>query len=135
MAKEPKSGFYISDIPTYNGAGIYALIDERGKKYIGSSLHIAHRVRTHQKNLRLALNGHSTSFEPPQIENAVLSGIKLKSEILFKCKNGTSSDVLRKIEGFYVALFGGTSKTYNVIMPTSNYFKKANDLIEFMETQ
>lgn len=66
--------YQIANIPEYNGAGIYALVDDNGKRYIGSSVHLRSRIKQHNTYMRVAIiDGHS-GFLNPKIENALLNG-------------------------------------------------------------
>lgn len=39
--------YQITDIPEYNGSAVYALVDENGKRYIGSTKHLRSRMKQH----------------------------------------------------------------------------------------
>lgn len=46
----------------YDGAAIYALVDNEGKMYIGRASRLQKRLRTHRRALQKARDGSSGSF-------------------------------------------------------------------------
>ena len=44
-------------IDDYNGAAIYSLVDENGKRYIGQAIHLQQRLETHRRVLNRAYKG------------------------------------------------------------------------------
>lgn len=63
--------------PNYSGMGVYALVDESGKMYIGSSIDCKRRFHEHEKNLE---NG----IETKSMQDAYNQGITFHGEILEK---------------------------------------------------
>lgn len=60
----------IKDVPGYTGAGVYALVDENGKKYIGSAKNVKSRIQKHNKELQKALDGETSQASKSMIDAA-----------------------------------------------------------------
>lgn len=110
----------IQNIPEYDGIGIYALIAENGKMYIGSSKHIKSRIKFHNSTIK---NKQSCS--------AALVGHTFTCQILKRFEYGTITPLqLVKAEEEIVRGLNH-DKLLNFItsdFKTSNH-KKENDLI------
>lgn len=103
-------------IDNYNGAAIYSLIDENGKRYIGQAIHLQNRLETHRRALTRAYK-HKDAYvvENENLVNAVRSGLKFKVEILLKIpREETTVNRLRYYENYYFQKYGGYKGTYNI---------------------
>jgi predicted GIY-YIG superfamily endonuclease len=92
----------------YNGAGIYSLTDENGKKYIGQSKHIQDRLHTHRQNLnRAAKNIEVHAIENEGLIEYAKNGGVLTAEILLKLPwNMATKNNLRHFEGVFCRKYG-----------------------------
>lgn len=73
----------MNQIPEYNGPGIYALIDQYGKKYIGSSIHVHDRLKSHIFNIRrIRKKGFVDGGISAKLGAAVVSGSVFRCEVL-----------------------------------------------------
>lgn len=104
----------------YNGAGIYSLVDENGKRYIGKAKHIQTRLHTHRNNLNRCAKG----MEPYGIENEnmmnhVKAGGVFHVEILHKIPwyKATHNEISR-CEVYYCEKYG-YKNIYNSAPATS----------------
>ncbi len=98
----------ISNIPDYEGVGIYAVVDENGIMYIGSSVNVKRRLLWHSKNI--PLNRSST-----KLWKAYQEGHKFKAEIIEKLGYGISKLYLLQREEYYIKKFETVAKGYNVL--------------------
>ncbi len=111
---------------TYNGAGIYYISDEQGKKYIGRAIHIQDRLHQHRRALNRAAQGMEINcVENQNLINIAKNGGILKAEILYKLQeNDATENNFRFYENFFFNLFGGYKGTYNIApiyAPVWNY--------------
>lgn len=102
----------IKDVPGYTGAGVYALIDENGKKYIGSAKNVKARVRQHDKELQKALD-NKTSCASKSLIDAVKAGHIFRAELVEKLPDTGNMYDLRDMERHYLDDAGGIKSTYN----------------------
>lgn len=105
----------IANIPEYNGPGVYALIDAAGKRYIGSSMRVADRIREHNKYFKLYKNHGHTSYLSSKIEASISAGIPFHAELVEVCRADISREALRQREGIALTAAGGLANTYNVV--------------------
>lgn len=107
-------GEIIANIPTYNGPGVYSLIDGKGKQYIGSSLNISQRIKQHDRSLANAKRGNAekaaSSYE---MQVAVQKGMQFRSAILWKLPDGGTQYDLWDAERRFLLVAGGCKETYN----------------------
>lgn len=106
-------GRIISTIPQYDGAGVYALVDEAGKKYIGSSQNVALRVLQHQYNLHRAACNSTREFKGTKLETAAHNGHRFRAILLEKLPPGGSRYDLWDLERKHLEAAGGIAATYN----------------------
>lgn len=104
----------IADIPEYNGPGVYALIDSNGKKYIGSSMMVADRIKRHNDFFKLCRNYGHTGYLNRKIETSIAAGIPFRAELIEACPVDISKKDLRQREGIALLRAGGLANTYNV---------------------
>lgn len=108
-----KIKYKIDNIPTGQISGIYALIDNEGKCYIGSSKNIQQRVKQHRSTMSMTLNlGHSVSINP-LMEQAVKDGKTFRCEVLAQFNCEMTREELREIERIFIKKAGGIGNTYN----------------------
>ncbi len=112
---DKKLNFQISNIPEYNGAAVYALVDDNGKRYIGSSNHLRRRIKSHNSYMRTALRTGHSGFLNDEIEKALLNGANFKCEILAQINTDVSKHELEEIERIFLKHYGGLENTYNTI--------------------
>jgi len=111
--KKAKASPPILDIPEYNGAAVYALVDDNGKRYIGSTLHLKDRIKQHKAMMRTVYNHGPNGFVNPKITSALLEGLTFRCEILVMINTDVSKYELEEMERVFVKHFGGTNNTYN----------------------
>lgn len=108
---------WLTDIEKYEGPGIYSLVDENGKRYIGQAKNVYKRLRTHRNAINnVHYKGNSGSIvEGQKICDAVLAGHKFRVEILKKIPwyEATLNELTRQ-EKYYLDLYGGRDNTYNM---------------------
>lgn len=99
----------------YDGAGIYSLIDNNGKRYIGQAKHIQKRLRQHRIYMNLIFFTDSPYYENEKIHKAIRSGITFDVEILEKIPwyKATKNELSRR-EAYWIDYYGSYEKTYNV---------------------
>lgn len=107
--------YQILDIPEYNGAAVYSLVDEEGKRYIGSTTHLRSRIKQHNTHMRIVIRDGHDGFLNQKIENAVLNGAKFRCEILAKIYGEITKHELEEIERIFIKRYGGIDNTYNFI--------------------
>lgn len=98
----------IQDIPAYSGIGIYALVDDQGKMYIGSSKNVSHRIKQHDKAIR-------DNAAARKIQEAVAEGRTFRCELIEKLDYGISTYDLLEREQFYVDKFDTAKSGYNAL--------------------
>lgn len=104
-------------IDDYNGAAIYSLVDDKGKRYIGQALHLQQRLETHRRALNKAFKepNNIEIVENANLIKAVRNGVKFKVEILYKIPyHETTKNMLRYYENYYFQKYGGYNDTYNI---------------------
>lgn len=94
-------------LPTYNGVGIYALIDDNGKLYIGSSTKVRNRLRHHISMLFQGKH-HST-----MLQQYFSEGGRVSFAILEELPPTTSADDLLIKEGHYISEYDSINNGYN----------------------
>lgn len=97
----------------YNGAAIYALIDEDGKMYIGQTAHLQNRLRTHRRNFNRLRQGHQLyGYEEGQrLIDAISEGRTFHAVILKELAlEESTNDDLRYWECRLYALYGKRNK-------------------------
>lgn len=118
----------------YEGAAIYSLVDQRGKRYVGQALHLQKRLETHRKELnRVVLQPtYTESPEGQKLVQAVRNGSRFRVEILKRIPwNEATANNLRYWEYYYLELFGGLEKTYNAgVIPSPVWEYEAFNNIE-----
>ena len=103
----------LANIPKYNGAAVYALIDEQGKRYIGSTSNLGSRLKTHSFGIRQALAEGVATWLPLSLVNAVTQGHTFRVEVLRSFPEGASQEDLRREERSWILAAGGCACTYN----------------------
>lgn len=102
----------IKDVPGYTGAGVYALVDENGKKYIGSAKNVKSRIQKHNKELQKALDGETSQASKSMID-AAKAGHIFRAVLVEKLPESGSLYDLRDMERRYLNEAGGLKSTYN----------------------
>lgn len=102
----------ILKIPDHSGPAIYALVDQNGKRYIGSSCNLQRRIKEHDREIRRVLRGENSGFLSNSLTSAVLMGLEFKVEVLATYENMDSKNLL-KIERACLLAAGGLQNTYN----------------------
>lgn len=99
----------------YDGAAIYSLVDQDGKRYIGQAMHLQKRLHQHRIALnKVARDGTTDVAEGMELKDAVLSGKRFHVEILKKLDwQYATKNMLDYWEGYYFREFGGFKETYN----------------------
>ncbi len=113
--------FPITNIPEYEGAAIYALIDEDGKAYVGSTKNLRSRIRQHNGLMRMILKHGISGLISKNLGEAVVSGKTFRCEILAKINIEMSKREIETIENVFIRHYGGYNKTYNHLYPRTIY--------------
>ena len=103
----------ISNIPASSFGGIYSLVDDNGKRYIGSSKNIRQRVKSHKSHINTYLRDGVDGFVNPAIKKAVKQGLRFRCEVLAVFNCDMTETERREIERIYIAKFGGYEALYN----------------------
>ena len=86
----------------YDGAGIYALKDQRGGAYVGQAKNVKKRINTHRRAFNSVVKGGNSYGENQKLIDAVLSGSVFEAEILCKIDwNFATVNVLRCWERYF----------------------------------
>ena len=96
----------IKNIPVYDGPGVYALTDETGKRYIGSSVNVRARIKAHASALRAGRG-------PEKMQTAVMSGSHFIAEVLEEVPYGASRHDLFRLEHKWLIHFDSVRNWYN----------------------
>lgn len=96
----------IKNIPVYDGPGVYALTDETGKRYIGSSVNVRARIKAHASALRAGRG-------PEKMQTAVMSGSHFIAEVLEEVPYGASRHDLFRLEHKWLMHFDSVRNGYN----------------------
>lgn len=105
--------YIISNAPTTAFGGIYSLIDENGKRYIGSSKNIKKRVAFHSLHFKLFLRDGADGYVNPAMKDALKKGCRFRCEVLASFNCELSSKELREIERVFIVKYGGYDVLYN----------------------
>lgn len=108
-----KAECVLNNIPETKNSGIYALVDENGKMYIGSAINLKKRLIQHNRGMSIALSGEHDAFESQSLQNAVTAGRHFTVSILAVFPCGLSADFLRKIEREFIAEYSKGVPLYN----------------------
>lgn len=112
----------------YNGAAIYSLVDDKGKRYIGKTIHLQNRLNTHRHELNKVYRTQSKDFtnEGQKLVNAALNGTVFRVEVLlFIPPESVTENFLRLLECYYYSKYGGLDRTYNSTPPNEpNWYAK-----------
>lgn len=120
-------------LPEYNGKGVYALVDQEGKMYIGSSINCRNRVYQHFAKLEdVRSKGVKMACSSAMVD-AAERGVKFKCVILEELDSDTTDEQLRQHEQFWIEAQGGLHNTYNMLPATRNTKRDANGNIVFSE--
>lgn len=95
------------EYPDYSGMGIYALVDENGKMYVGSSKNIKLRFYQHEKAMQ---NGHANSI----LQDAYNKGAVFHGVILEKIDYGENAYYLLEREAAYIEKLDTINNGYNL---------------------
>ena len=124
----------IRSIPDFEGAGVYALIDDTGRKYIGSSVNTKKRIMSHEISFQRVLRDGAAPNVGNKLVNAVLSGMQFDAVLLQELPNGANFYDLMDMEKRYLDENGGCKNTYNA-MPIKDYRKTDYDLLRMWERE
>lgn len=103
----------IVDIPNCTYPGIYALVDENGKAYIGSSVNIEKRIKTHNYFLSVVKRDqHIYGNVSHKLGQAVLEGHIFHALVLEKIPTD-KIETLSEREKYYISKQGGLDNMYN----------------------
>ena len=105
----------IKNIPEYSGIGVYALVDENGKRYIGSSKNVQRRIKQHNTHMNVFFRDGHSGFLNPKIEQALSSGAVFSCEVLCEIHSDVSKYELEEIERIFLNKYGGYDECYNFI--------------------
>lgn len=109
----------ISNIPEYEGIGIYAIVDENGKMYIGQAINVKKRLLWHSKNI--PLNGSSS-----KLYQAYQDGHTFTAEVLEEIDYGVTKFFLAQREEYYIRKYNTFRSGYNILPTSLDYYRKDN---------
>lgn len=122
----------------YEGAAIYALVDDDGKMYIGRTYTLQKRLHTHRRALNCARAGErGYTYEGHRLIDAAAAGKNFHAIVLKSIPpEKASENEVRYWECYYYQLYGKRRKPneiaynlYNSTLPTApNYAYKPNDI-------
>lgn len=122
---------FFTNIPEYNGIGIYALINNRtGKMYIGASKNVYTRIKQHIYSPTAA------------IEKDVESGDTFHVEILEKLPSGSNQFDMFGREKYFIDLYDSINHGYNKapttcctkeeLLESLQHFKKSRKMTNYI---
>lgn len=111
--------------PNYDGMGVYALVDENGKMYIGSSVNCKKRFHEHDVNF---VKGRETQI----MQNAYNQGIVFHGEILEKISYGNNLYFLRKHEEDCIKQYDSVINGYNSRWITATTKEQDENLLQMV---
>lgn len=102
-----RNGKVIHEIPEYNGAGIYALVDgQTDGVYIGSSINVRDRIIQHERVFRDGKGAENLRL-------AVAAGHTFRAVLLEKVSDEKDYFCLFEKETEYIKKYTGNVETYN----------------------
>lgn len=108
-----KKEHIISDIPSYDGPGVYTLTDvDTGEMYIGSSVNVSSRIAWHDCALRRGRGSR-------KMKSAVQSGHRFTASILEVIPYGVNYFYLFSRESHYIQKYDTIEKGYNTAKTTA----------------
>jgi len=105
--------FFTGGIPDGDQAGIYALVDDEGKHYIGSAINLRKRLLTHDMGLWHAHKGEHDAFESQALQDAVMEGRTFRIVLLAVFPAGIDTPLLRQVERDYIHHYASAGDIYN----------------------
>ena len=122
---------FFTNIPEYNGIGVYALINNRtGKMYIGASKNVYTRIKQHIYSPTAA------------IEKDVESGDTFHVEILEKLPSGSNQFDMFGREKYFIDLYDSINHGYNKapttcctkeeLLESLQHFKKSRKMTNYI---
>lgn len=105
----------------YNGAAIYSLVDDNGKRYIGKTMHLQDRLNTHRQELSkiYRTKGNTYTHEGQKLADAAMNGVVFHVEVLLEVPpESVTVNLMCLLEWFYFYKFGKIDGTYNSTYPT-----------------
>lgn len=108
-----KKAIPVFEIPDYNGAAVYSLVDENGKRYIGSTYNLQQRLNAHAVEFRKVMRAEQTTFMGGKLMEAIKDGRRFRCEILAPLPDDISKVHMRQIERACFLAAGGLDGTYN----------------------
>lgn len=103
----------IKNIPEREFGGVYALVDDNGKMYIGSSRNIKKRMAFHKTHMNSVVKTGGDGFVNPSMQAAILSGLRFTCIILAELSCDMEDTEIREIERVFISHFGGLGNLYN----------------------
>ncbi len=119
-------------IPNYSGTAIYALVDDQGKKYIGSSTDLKRRLLFHASHVKTLLRDGNDGFLCSKMQEAILAGRKFRVEVLEMLPSEISKEELNNKEYYWLEKEGGLEATYNM-KPIKQMYCQPGDILEHVE--
>lgn len=119
-------------IPNYTGSAVYSLVDDCGKKYIGSTSNLKRRINFYSSCIKRLLHDGADGFLCAKMQKAILEGRTFRLEVLEMFPDGISEEELNNKECFYLEQEGGLEKTYN--MKPIKLKCQPGDILEHVET-
>lgn len=117
---------------SFDGAAIYSLVDDNGKRYIGQTIKLQNRLHTHMRELnRLYRDNEAPTTEGKKLADAARDGVQFTVDILKKFRwYEVTVNNLRKWESYYLEKFGGVHNTYNTApVPYPNHLHDDDDAV------
>lgn len=108
-----KAETVLQDLPGLECAGVYALVDDTGRMYIGSAVNLRKRLEAHNRGLWVASRGEHDAFESQRLQDAVMAGRVFRVSILAAFPSGVSAPYLRQVERDLIAEYSELGPLYN----------------------
>ena len=100
-------------LPEYGGPAVYSLIDENGKKYIGSTVNLRRRLKAHASSIRLVQRKGMDAFISDAMADAVRAGHTFRWSVLETFPADIPDGILRLAELRHIEKAGGIDSLYN----------------------
>lgn len=102
---------FIEELPTYDGVGVYALVDDLGRRYIGSSTNVAKRIKAHE-------NAFQSGRCSRKFQAAISAGRTFRVEILEPFPYGITRHELFQAENKWLREYDAVRQGYNSTFST-----------------
>lgn len=118
----------LTEIPTYDGPAVYALIDDVGRPYVGSTNDFQRRMKAWETNFRSVLfTGQPSGLVPNSVSAALLAGRSFRAVVVEALPAGLSQSDRVARERAALSAYGGVNMTYNAMVPACKGWRSRQD--------